>query len=265
MATTKPEAGKDFAMPYLDRDSVRVFYEDSGGDGPAILLSPGFGASTGMWDGQVEVFADRYRLIRWDMRGHGRTECPDDLRHYSQDHTADDMCALLDHLEIEKAVIAGHSLGGFMSLAFNVAHPDRVRALILQGCGPGYRSDKARETWNERAEARAQSLDDGGLNALGGASEVGASVQGSATGLAMAARGILSQVDARVIDSLPGISVPVLIIVGDGDTYYLQGSDYMATRIPVAVNILVADAGHGVNIDQPEVVNRAFAEFLGGL
>lgn len=251
-------------MPYLDRDNVRIFYEDSG-DGMPILLSHGFGASTGMWDGQVEVFADRYRLIRWDMRGHGRTECPDDLGYYSQAHTADDMCALLDHLELETAVIAGHSLGGFMSLAFNVAHPDRVKALILQGCGPGYRSDSARETWNERAEARARSLVEGGLNALGGASEVGASVQGSATGLAMAARGILSQVDARVIDSLPGISVPTLIIVGDGDTYYLQGSDYMASRIPGAVNIRVANAGHGVNIDQPEVVNKAFAEFLGEL
>ncbi|MDP6830862.1 MAG: alpha/beta hydrolase, partial [Alphaproteobacteria bacterium] len=60
-------------MPYLDRDNVRIFYEDSG-DGMPILLSHGFGASTGMWDGQVEVFAERYRLIRWDMRGHGRTE-----------------------------------------------------------------------------------------------------------------------------------------------------------------------------------------------
>ncbi|MDP6691449.1 MAG: hypothetical protein QF384_18285, partial [Alphaproteobacteria bacterium] len=77
-----------------------------------------------------------------------------------------------------------------------------------------------------------RSLVEGGLNALGGASEVGASVQGSATGLAMAARGILSQVDARVIDSLPGISVPTLIIVGDGDTYYLQGSDYMPAAFP---------------------------------
>jgi pimeloyl-ACP methyl ester carboxylesterase len=68
-----------------------------------------------------------------------------------------------------------------------------------------------------------------------------------------------------VIDSLPGIEVPVLIVVGTGDSYYLDGSDYMANRIPNAVNVRVADAGHGVNVDQPEVVNQALADFLAGL
>ena len=253
-------------MPYLERDNdVRIYFEDSGGSGLPILLAHGFGAATGMWDGQVAAFSDRYRLIRWDMRGHGRTECPEDLGHFSQDATADDMRGLLDHLNIEKAVIGGHSLGGFMTLAFNVRYPERVAALILQGCGPGYRSDKARLAWNERAESRARSLEDGGLAALGGTGEVGASVQGTAQGLALAARGILSQVDARVIDSLTGITVPTLIIIGDGDSNYLQGSDYMAARIPGAVNVLVTDATHGVNIDQPEAVNKALDEFLAGL
>ncbi len=253
-------------MPYLDRgNGVRIYFEDSGGDGMPILLAHGYGASTGMWDGQVEAFSDRYRLITWDMRGHGRTECPEDLRHFSQDATADDMRGILDHLGLDKAVIGGHSLGGFITLAFNVRYPERVSALILQGCGPGYRSDKARETWNERAESRARSLEEGGLDALGGTGEVGASVQGTAQGLALAARGILSQVDARVIDSLPGIAVPTLIIIGDGDSHYLQGSDYMAARIPGAINVLVADATHGVNIDQPEAVNKALSAFLAKL
>jgi pimeloyl-ACP methyl ester carboxylesterase len=171
----------------------------------------------------------------------------------------------LDHLGIEKAVIGGHSLGGFMSMAFNVRHPERVRALYLQGCGPGYRRDEARATWNLRAEARAKSLEDGGLAALGGGAEVRASIQNTATGLALAARGILSQVDARVIDSLPGISVPVLILIGDGDSDYLDGSHYMASRIPGAENVLVADAGHGVNVDQPDAVNKALGAFLDGL
>ncbi len=252
-------------MPYLGRGDVRLYFEDSGGSGPAILLSHGFGAGTGMWQGQVAAFADRYRLIAWDMRGHGETVCPDDPARYSQDQTAEDMARLLDHLGLEKAVIAGHSLGGFMSLAFNVRFPDRVKALILQGCGPGFRSDQPRAAWNERAENRARALEDGGLAALGGSAEVAESIQTSATGLALAARGILSQVDARVIDSLPGITVPVLIIVGDGDTNFLTGSEYMASRIPGAQHVLVAGAGHGVNIDQPEAVNQALDQFLSNL
>jgi microsomal epoxide hydrolase len=62
-----------------------------------------------------------------------------------------------------------------------------------------------------------------------------------------------------------GIAVPTLIVIGDGDSNYLQGSDYMAARIPNAVNVLVANATHGVNIDQPEAVNKALGEFLEGL
>ena len=248
-------------MPHLARGDARLYYEDDG-EGPPILLTHGFVASTGMWDGQVDAFRDRYRLIRWDMRGHGRTECPDDPAAYSQDITVADMAAILDHLGIDKAVIAGHSLGGFMSLRFNVMHPHRVTALILQGCGPGYRSDDSRAKWNERVDGRARTILDEGYEALGGAAEVPVSLQRSRQELALAARGILAQVDAKVIDSLPGISVPTLVIIGAGDSYYLQGSDYMANRIPGADHVVVPDAGHGVNVDQPEIVNDAYATFL---
>lgn len=251
-------------MAYLTRDGVRIFYEDEG-TGIPIFLSHGFGASTRMWDGQVAEFSDRYRFIRWDMRGHGQSDSPDDPALYSQAHTLGDILGVLDYLEIDKAVIGGHSLGGYMTLAFNARHADRTKALILQGCGPGYRSDTARATWNIRAENRALSLEEGGLDALGGGAEVNVIEQKSALGLANAARGILSQVDAAAIDSLPGIDVPVLILIGDGDEHYLQGSAYMASRIPGAINVTVPNAGHGVNVDQPNIVNKVFGEFLVGI
>ena len=66
-------------------------------------------------------------------------------------------------------------------------------------------------------------------------------------------------------DSLPGLAEPVQIIVGDGDTNYLDGSNYMADRIPGAVNVVVSGAGHGVNVDQPEAVNEALSQFLAAL
>ena len=72
-------------------------------------------------------------------------------------------------------------------------------------------------------------------------------------------------VDARVIDSLPHIAVPVLVIIGDGDSDFLQGSNYMASRIPGAINVVVPGGGHGINVDQPEAVNNALGEFLAGL
>ena len=248
-------------MPYLTRDGVRLYYEDHG-QGLPVLLSHGFGASTGMWHGQVEALQQSYRLIPWDMRGHGESDSPEAQALYSHQHTVEDMRALLDHLHIEQAVIAGHSLGGFMSLAFHVAYPQRVQALILQGCGPGYRNAEARATWNARAEHRAHTLEAQGLAVLGGGSEVRISTQRSALGLAKAARGILAQADARVIDSLPQIRVPTLIIVGEDDTPFVNGSHYMASRIPHATEVVVQHAGHGANVDQPEVVNQAIRRFL---
>ena len=248
-------------MPHLKRGDANLYYEDDG-KGPAILMTHGFVASTGMWDGQVEAFKDRFRLIRWDMRGHGQTECQDDQSAYGQDITVADMVAILDHLEVEKAIIVGHSLGGFMSLRLNVMHPERVSALVLQGCGPGYRSEDSRAKWNERVDGRAKTIIEEGYKALGGAAEVPVSLQRSSQELAMAARGILAQVDAKVIDSLPHIDVPTLVIIGAGDSYYLQGSDYMANRIPGAEHVVVPGAGHGVNVDQPETVNKAYEAFF---
>jgi pimeloyl-ACP methyl ester carboxylesterase len=248
-------------MPHLKRGDAKLYYQDDG-NGHAILMTHGFVASTSMWDGQVEAFKDRYRLIRWDMRGHGLTECPDDQAAYGQDITVADRVAVLDHLKIDKAIIVGHSLGGFISLRLNVMHPERVSALVLQGCGPGYRSDDSRAKWNERVAGRANSILKEGYKALGGAAEVPVSLQRSSLELAMAARGILAQVDAKVIDSLPHIDVPTLVIIGKGDSHYLQGSSYMANRIPGAEHLVVPDAGHGVNVDQRELVNKAFEAFF---
>lgn len=251
-------------MPYLEQGGARLYYEEHG-RGPAVLLTHGFGASAAMWRGQVEALRGTHRLIAWDMRGHGDTEGPDDPAGYSHAATVADMRALLDRLGVERAVVAGHSLGGFMSLAFHLAHRERVRALVLQGCGPGYRSAAARAAWNARAERRARTLEAEGLAGLGGGAEVRVSVQRSATGLARAARGILAQADAAVIDHLPRIAVPTLIVVGDGDAAYLDGSRYMAAKIPGAELVVVPGAGHGVNVEQPAVVDAALRRFLGSV
>src|SRR5204863_7392630 len=96
-----------------------------------------------MWDGQVAAFADRWRLVLWDMRGHGESGDPRDPAFYSQALTVGDMAAVLDACGIERAVIAGLSLGGVMSLAFQIAHPERVRALLLFHTGLGFRHPEA--------------------------------------------------------------------------------------------------------------------------
>jgi pimeloyl-ACP methyl ester carboxylesterase len=251
-------------VPFLDRGGVKIYYEDHG-HGPAILLSHGYSATCRMWDAQVAALAPRYRIIIWDMRGHGETDDPEDPAAYSEALTVDDMAALLRHCGIERAIIAGLSLGGYMSLAFHLDHRERVRALMLFDTGPGFRNADARRAWNERALQRARDLEARGFAALGQSDEVRTSKHRSARGLAGAARGMLAQADDRIIASLDEIAVPSLVLVGANDTHFLAAADYMARKIPGAVRATIPDAGHASNLHQPALFNRAVEDFLAGL
>ena len=251
-------------MPFLDRNGVRIYYEDQG-HGPAVLLSHGYSATCRMWDGQIAALAPRYRIITWDMRGHGETDDPEDPAAYSEALTVEDMAALLRHRGIERAIIAGLSLGGYMSLAFHLAHPEMVGALMLFDTGPGFRNGDTRRAWNERVQQRARDLEARGLAALGESDEVRTSKHRSARGLAGAARGMLAQADDHIIGSLDKIAVPTLVLVGADDTHFLAAADYMARKIPGAVRVTIPGAGHASNLHQPALFNRAVEDFLSAL
>ncbi len=251
-------------MPHIERDRVKIHYEAEG-EGPAVLLSHGYQASGNMWRGQVEALKSRHRVISWDMRGHAGSDSPDDQDAYSEETTVDDMAAILDAEGIEQAVVGGHSLGGYMSLAFRLKYPQRVRALMLFGTGPGYRNPDGRAEWNKTAEQRAAELEERGLEALGRGAEVQVSEHRSAEGLAKAARGMLAQFDSRVIESLDQIQVPTLALVGAKDRAFLNATDYLANKIPNATKAVIDDAGHAVNLHQPEAFNEAVRAFLEGL
>lgn len=253
-------------MPRIDRDGVNIYYEDHG-SGTPILLSHGFSATSRMWVEQVAALKADYRVIVWDMRGHGDTDSPEEDSLYSEALTTGDMAALLDACKIEQAVIAGLSLGGYMSLAFNVERSDRVTALMLFDTGPGYRNDEARDAWNKNAVEWGGDFETKGLETLKvrGSGEMQASWHRSADGLARAARGMLTQHGSHVIESLPGIDVPTLVLVGENDKPFLGATDYMAKKIPNATKSVIPDAGHAANLDQPEAFNAATRAFLGTL
>jgi pimeloyl-ACP methyl ester carboxylesterase len=251
-------------MAYLDRDGVRIYYEVHG-TGPAILLSHGYSATSAMWTGQVGPFSEGNTLILWDMRGHGNSDSPANPAEYSEALTTADMAALLDAVGAPTAVIGGLSLGGYMSLSFNVAYPQRVDALMLFDTGPGYRSDNGRAGWNKIAAQRAKELETKGLAALGSSGEVAVSRHRSAQGLAHAARGMLAQTDGRVMASLPEIEVPTLVLVGALDEPFLAATDYMASKIPGATRVVIEGAGHASNIDRPREFNAAVKDFLAKL
>ena len=252
-------------MPKLDRDGVKIYYEVHG-SGPPLILTHGYSSTSAMWNGQIEALSKQHQLILWDMRGHGQSDYPGDPAAYSEALTVADIAALLDEVGAARAIVGGLSLGGYMSLAFYRAHPERVSALLIIDTGPGFKKDEAREVWNERARATADRFDREGLDVLKSASRERSTVSHrDASGLARAARGMLTQRDAKVIEVLPEIKVPSLVVVGADDTPFLAASDYMAAKIPGARKAVIPAAGHAVNIDQPQAFIEAVMPFLDGL
>ncbi|MBM3649865.1 MAG: alpha/beta fold hydrolase [Alphaproteobacteria bacterium] len=251
-------------MAKLDRDGVNIHYEVHG-RGPTLLLSHGYSSTCRMWDGQIAAFQDRYQVVVWDMRGHGESDYPADQSLYSEALTVADMKALLDQVGAKTAIVAGLSLGGYMSLAFAASHAERVRALMLFDTGPGFKKDEARAKWNETAHRRAADLEARGLAALNTSDEVKLTRHRDASGLARAARGMLAQQNDRVIQSLDKVAVPTLVLVGADDTGFLAATDYMATKIKGAAKAIIPDAGHAANLHQPARFNQAVEAFLARL
>jgi len=231
-------------MPTVNRNGVNIYFETHG-DGPAIFLTHGFSDNLGIWQNQIEPLSKKNTLILWDLKGHGKTDSPEDMAHYSEEETLLDMLKIFDHLNIKKASLGGFSLGGYMSLAFYRKYPNRVSSLLIIDTGPGFKNDDAREGWNKYAIKSAEKYESRNLQGIGNA-----------------ARGMLTQKDDRIIKSLPDILVPTLVIVGENDKPFLSAADYMNNKIKNSKKNIISDAGHAVNIEQPELFNSAVLEFL---
>jgi pimeloyl-ACP methyl ester carboxylesterase len=253
-------------MPMLARPCGDISYQVTGPAastaGTTLLLSHGFGATSAMFAANLPALTGHFRVATWDLRGHGASQSPPDPACYLAANALADMAALLDELGAGRAVLAGHSLGGYLSLAFTLAHPGRVAGLVLIGTGPGFRNDAAREAWNQRAEATASRLARDGLAALGDSSELHTNGHRDVAGLILAARGTLTQHDAQVIDGLASIKVPALIVVGEHDTHFLAAADYMSGKLRAARKAVILGGGHAPNVDRPEDVNAELLAFL---
>ena len=247
--------------------AVGIFHEATG-QGPAVLLTHGFAASSQMFAATVADLSADHTAIVWDQLGHARSDSPEDPAAYSVAASLEAMLGVLDEVGVDTAVLLGHSLGGYLSLELALARPERVRGLVLVDTGPGYRSDGGRQQWNEMAEGYARVLDDDGLAGLGrmsGSAEVDSGLHRSAAGLARSARGVLTQADGHVIDGLPSIACPTLVIVGERDRPFLAGSEYMAAKIPGARLAIIDGAGHAPPVTHPAEFLAELREFLGQL
>ncbi len=245
------------------------------GRGPAVLLAHGFGGSARNFGPQARALAPRWRVVRYDARGHARSEAPDDPAAYTAEAFVADMGRVLDQVGAPRAVVGGLSMGAGVALDFALAHPGRVRALVLAAFPPG---PGARGGFAAVAEQFAAAIERDGLDAAGARW-----VWGPGSGLDSAAarlvrQGFLEHPPHGIVHTLralarqpplealvPGLRAvvqPALVIAGARDRMSLAPSRALAAALPAATLVEVPDAGHVVNLQKPAEFNAALVDFL---
>jgi 3-oxoadipate enol-lactonase len=240
-------------------------------DAPVVVLAHSVGCDLSMWDPQVDALSARFRVLRYDHRGHGGSPVPDGP--YSMADLGGDVLALLDRLELERVHVGGLSLGGMVAMWLATHAPQRVDRLVLCCTAAHFPPP---ELWDERARAvRAEgmgALVDGvmerWLTPGFRAREPEAVERLRATFLATAPEGYagccaaIRDMDLRA--ELPGVAAPTLVLAGAEDpaTPPARGAE-IADAIPGARLEVLPDAAHLANLEQRDALTRAMAEHLG--
>ncbi len=246
---------------HMQRDAARIAFDDVGLGLPVVFLH-GFPHDRSLWAHQRVALSSRLRCIVPDLRGFGEsTGVAHDI-----DTFADDIAALLDHLELEDAVVCGLSMGGYIALAMWRRHPGRVRGLVLCDTKAGADTPETRTARNEliaKAKAEgAEAVADEVVDAMR------AMMARQSTGaIAGALQALRDRPDSR--ETLGTITVPTLVLVGEDDvlTPPAEAQAMMALLPPAASARLetIAGAGHASCVERPAAVTHALADFLAAL
>ncbi len=252
-------------------NGIQIAYTDEH-EGLPLLFIHGFPLSRGVWSHQVEAFKSRHRVIAPDLRGFGESHAS--AGPVSMGQFAEDIAVLVQQLGAGPVILAGHSMGGYIALAFAKHHPGLVRGLVLVGTKAG--ADSAEGAQARRATAEAVRLKGTSvvveamapkmLSASNTDAPMAAAVRGfmasaSPQGVVSALLGMAERPDAR--GWLGDIRVPTLVITGADDTVIPPSeSEALARAIPEARLSVIPHAGHLVAWEQPEAFNEAMRDWL---
>ena len=254
---------------------MEIGYDDLGSGFPVVFLH-GFPHNRSLWAPQVHGLLDRARCVAPDLRGFGETSVAGP---YSMDQYADDVASLLDQLRIERAMIAGLSMGGYVAFSFWRRHRSRVRALLLADTRAGADSGAARLKRDDMiamaTERGSTAVADAMITGMVGkgtrsrspevVEEVYRMLAGAPVGGII---GALESLKARVdsTSTLATIDVPTLIVVGDEDVLTpVSESRVMHEGIRGSTLEIIAGAGHVSTVERPAAFNHVLSEFLASL
>jgi pimeloyl-ACP methyl ester carboxylesterase len=196
------------------------------GSGTPIVFLHGMGTSASTWNRCMELLEDRFTVVAPDLLGHGDSPVPDDPAEYTRDRTLVDLDDIVADLAAPP-VLVGHSLGGYLALAYAATRPDAARAVVVLNTGPGYRDDAKREEWNARSRRNAHRF--------------GVPVQVTTMNL---------QEDSVVMNRLTEMTTPTLVLAGGDDRdEYTGAGQYLERKMPHARLVVVDGGGHSMHED----------------
>lgn len=266
VSATRVETG------WADVNGARLYYEvGGGGDGPVVVLLQGGQLPLQMWDDQFAELSEHFRVVRYDVRGFGRSSpMKGPYAH------RDDLHGLLRSLGIERASLVGLSLGGGIAIDFALQHPTMVDKLVLVGPGlSGFKFSEEREPWMDSLRVAWAARDSTRMALLWLQSDY---MRPAMRDSALAARlrrlsaqnaSLWVQPDSErvmapaAVGRLADIRAPTLVILGGLDTPDIKAiTDSLVQKIPGARRVIIDDAGHMVNMEKPAEFNRAVLPFL---
>lgn len=257
---------------FADINGTRLYYEVAGAGHPLVLIH-GFTLDTRMWDDQFDVFAQRYQVVRYDVRGFGRSAVPADEPYTHHD----DLKALLDHLGIAHAHILGHSMGSGIAADFVLAYPERADTLISVGTVvhgldwlPEFRAhfrslfetantsgvEAAKEQWLYGPVFAEAMRKPDVVPCL-------ARIVNDYSGWRWVNRNPKVSLQPPASERLEEIRIPTLIVVGECDILnVLRMADQLQARAPDVRRVTIPGVGHMPNMEDPDSFNRAVLDFL---